>query len=101
MSIATNEAGERYPVTYEDELTANFTHEREQQAYVAGRIAEPTEAEIEAAAFAHYKTVTTSAYQTTDEEYWDMWRSLPPMVRDEFIRNAQIDLTVARKAVTE
>ena len=81
MSIATDEAENKFGDTYEDELTADFTHRRERNAYVAGRTAEPTDAEIKAAVRAMY--YRHAADWESDEDY------------------ARHLLDAARKAVTE
>lgn len=96
MSIATDEArrhiGYDAALTWEDrDLTA---------AYVAGRTAEPTEAEVDAAAFAQFKAANNnSSWRLTEEQYRESWNSLPDMVSDDFRRKARIGLAAARKAV--
>ena len=71
------------------------------QGYVAGRTAEPTEAEIEAGAIAIFRTLTTSAHHMSDADYADAWNCIAPMQKDEFKRQSQAVLAAARKAVTE
>jgi hypothetical protein len=93
MSIATDEAEERYPNTYEDELTANFTHSREQAAYIAGRTAEPTEAEIEAAARVFFGNLH---YPSASLD----WDKASDQVKDNWRLKTRLALTAARKAVT-
>lgn len=101
MSIATDEAENKFGDTYEDELTADFTHRRERNAYVAGRTAEPTEAEIEAGAMAIFRTLITSAHPMSDSDYADAWNCIAPMQKDKFKRQSQAVLAAARKVVTE
>lgn len=100
MSIATDEAEKRYPNTYEDELTANFTHRREQSAYVAGRTAEPTEAEIESAAKAMYDELCGNLIHGWLDENGDPQMDEDPF-RTVFINATVEALTAARKAVTD
>ena len=71
------------------------------EGYIAGRTAEPTEAEIEAGALAIFKTLTTSAHPMSDADYADAWNCIAPMQKDQFKRQAQAVLEAARKAVTE
>ena len=72
------------------------------EGYIAGRTAEPTEAEIEASAFAQFKAVNNnSSWNLTEEQYRKSWDSLPDTVSDDFLRKARIGLEAARKAVTE
>jgi hypothetical protein len=73
----------------------------ERNAYVAGRTAEPTEAEIDASAFAQFKAANNSTWTMTEERYRESWDALPDMVSDDFRRKARIGLEAARKAVTE
>lgn len=71
------------------------------EGYIAGRTAEPTEAEIEASAFAQFKAINNSSWKPTEEQYREAWDALPNMVSDDFRRKARIGLEAARKAVTE
>ena len=108
MSIATDEADKKYPAPtdaddpmykYFDAIEGYPSAKR--QCYVDGRTAEPTEAEVEASAFAQFKAVNNSTWTLTEEQYRESWDSLPDMVSDDFLRKARIGLEAARKAVTE
>ena len=96
MSIATDEAWNKFGDT---ESWMNRVTER--NAYIAGRTAEPTEAEVEECAFAQFKAVNNSAWNLTEEQYRESWGSLPQATSDDFRRKARIGLEAARKAVTE
>ena len=96
MSIAIDEAESKYGDT---EPWMNRGSER--NAYVAGRTAEPTEAEVEASAFSQFKAANNSSWKLAEEQYREAWNALPDMVSDDFIRKARIGLDAARKAVTE
>ena len=109
MSIATDEAEKKYPApTDADDPMYKYVEaiagypSAKRQGYIAGRTAEPTEAEVEAAAFAQFKTVNNnSSWGLAEEQYRKSWNALPDMVSDDFRRKARIGLDAARKAVTE
>ena len=110
MSIATEEAA-KLPILANIYKKADLDHnvitfkganDVAEAAYIAGRTAEPTEAEIDASAFAQFKAANNnSSWRLTEEQYREAWDALPAMVSDDFIRKARIGLTAARKAVTE
>jgi hypothetical protein len=108
MSIATDEAEKKYPAPtdaddpmykYVESIAGYPTAKR--QGYVAGRTAEPTEAEIEAGAMAIFRTLTTSAHPMSDSDYAEAWNCIAPMQKDKFKRQSQAVLEAARKAVAE
>jgi hypothetical protein len=106
MSIASKEAQDRYPVGgYGGVSVESIIMDNDngilQKAYVAGRTAEPTEAEIEAGAMAIFRTLITSAHPMSDSDYAEAWNCIATMQKDRFKRQSQAVLEAARKAVTE
>ena len=92
--------GEPYPIDPSDYDRWLAAHD----AYIAGRTAEPTEAEtwiIARALYEHYADLEFSSEVSDDE--WERYKSYyikTPMQCTEFIR-AKKALDAARKAVTE
>lgn len=108
MSIASEEAEKKYPApTDADDPMYKYVEpmagcpSAKRQGYVAGRTAEPTEAEIEAGAMAIFRTLITSAHPMSDSDYADAWNCIAPMQKDKFKRQSQAVLAAARKVVTE
>lgn len=108
MSIATDEAEKKYPApTDVDDPMYKYVEaiagypSAKRQGYIAGRTAEPTEAEVDASAFAQFKAVNNSTWTLAEEQYRESWDALPAAVSDDFRRKARIGLDAARKAVTE
>ena len=105
MSIAIDEAEKKYVLPNNHGTPAfdlYWLKDQQQQSYVAGRTADPTEAEIDAAAFAQFKVANNnSSWTLIEEQYREAWDALPDMVSDDFRRKARIGLEAARKAVTE
>ena len=107
MSIATDEAEKKYPApTDADDPMYKYVEaiagypSAKRQGYIAGRTAEPTEAEIEAAAKAMYDELCGNIIHGYLDENGDPQMDEDPF-RTVFI-NATIEaLTAARKAVTE
>ena len=118
MSIATFEAEEIYPYRWKkgkrpdyiedesdiiSEYLAVIPHIKStdlQNTYVAGRTAEPTEAEIEAAAKAMYGELCGNIIHGCLDENGDPQMDEDPF-RIVFINAAVEALSAARKAVTE
>lgn len=107
MSIATDEAEKMYPApTDVDDPMYKYVEaiagypSAKRQGYVAGRSAEPTEAEIEAAAEAMYEELCGNIiYGCLDENGYPQMDEDP--FRTEFINATVEALTAARKAVSE
>lgn len=99
MSIATDEAYKRYP----SDAVLSIARENNicrRIAYFAGRTAEPTEAEIEAAAEAMYDELCGNIIYGCLDENGDPQMDEDPF-RTVFINATVEALTAARKAVTE
>jgi hypothetical protein len=101
MSIATDEAAQKYPAPTDAgdpmykyvEAIAGYPSAK-RQGYVAGRTAEPTEAEIEAAARVFFGNLH---YPSASLD----WDKAADSVKDNWRRKTRLALTAARKAVTE
>lgn len=78
MSIAEDEAKERFKGMYQDDM---------REVYVLGRTAPPAAAEIEAVA-------------KDEDDAWDYAGEIPGF-QEEYIRQAKEMLEIARKAVSE
>ena len=101
MSIATDEAEKMYPAStdvddpmykYMDAIAGYSSEKR--QGYVAGRTAEPTEAEIEAAARVFFRNLH---YPSASLD----WDKAADHVKDNWRLKTRLALTAARKAVAE
>ncbi|MEE8666877.1 MAG: hypothetical protein SOI13_01425 [Bifidobacterium mongoliense] len=99
MSIATDEAEEKYPesrpfsTTWENNICRRT-------GYIAGRTAAPTFREIEEAAYALWKTdVNMAGLDPTDDEYTAAWLSLTNTQRDIYRKKATAVLEAARQEV--
>lgn len=107
MSIAEQEALKRYPRSDYPMGTDFFGNDMFTQdaaardAYIAGRTAEPTEAEIEAAAFGIYRVIANNGFPTPDNALHQIWDATPDNQRDMYRGYAKAALAAARKAVTE
>ena len=96
MSIATDEALEWHGL-YGDEIgdeDSSYSADEMDDAYVAGRTAEPTEAEIEAAARVFFGNLH---YPSASLD----WDKASDHVKDNWRLKTRIALSAARKAVTE
>ena len=98
MSIATDEAEKKYPApTDVDDPMYKYVEaiaeypSAKRQGYIAGRTAEPTDAEIDAAA--------RRLYEITHEEE-KRWYEMSEAYRNTYREWAEPILTAARKAVT-
>ena len=109
MSIATDEAAQKYPApTDADDPMYKYVEAiagcpaAKQQGYIAGRTAEPTTLEVEESAYALWKTeVNMADLTTTEAEYTDAWEKLSKQQRDMYRSKAMTVLEAARKAVME
>ena len=93
MSIATDEAEKKYP----RDVALTSTSENNvcrRTGYIAGRTAEPTEAEIEAAAHRLYEV-------THAPEADPGWYAISKIKRETYCEQAAMMLEAARKAVSE
>ena len=107
MSIATDEAEKKYPApTDVDDPMYKYVEAiagcpaSKRQGYVDGRTAEPTEAEIEAAAKAMYDELCGNIIHGYLDENGDPQMDEDPF-RTVFINATVEALTAARKVVTE
>lgn len=105
MSILLDEAN-AYERGMDDDLTFQTVRELAGTAYMAGRSAPPTDAEVEAVARKLLWTSRTwdgidSDYQAKDED--DAWDYAGEICgyQEDYIARAKEVLEVARKAVTE
>lgn len=105
MSIADDEAEKAYPTRY-----WNGTHVKEQfycdtddlqEAYLRGRNAPPSDAELEAVARKLLWRDTAPAWKAVmpSEDYF--WTLAEPEMRANYLRDAREMLEIARKAVSE
>ena len=110
MSIAENEAEKAYPTRYWD-----GTHAKEQfccdtddlqEAYLRGRSAPPTNAEIEAVAkrlcwnSCEWDGIDSDCAAKDEDDAWNYAGEIPGP-QEEYIRQAKEMLEIARKAVNE
>lgn len=89
MSIATDEAEKNYP-----NVTGWIYRSSERRAYAAGRKAEPTEEEIEAAAHRLYEV--THAHESDSG-----WYAISEIRHETYREQAAVMLEAARQAVSE
>ncbi len=99
MSIATDEAFEWHGLHGDEngDRDGSYSADEMDDAYIAGRTAEPTKAEVEEVAKALY---TSKAWNRLDERT-PCWEDQSTEVRGNYMMNAGSLLKVARKAVTE
>jgi hypothetical protein len=102
MSIAATEAERLYPPQGPKRASLNnmsirwiTIYPNEFDAYLKGRLAKPTNSEIEAVAKALY---TSKAWNRLDEII-PRWEDQSPEVKGNYMMNAESLLKVARKAV--
>ena len=102
MSIATDEALEWHGLHGDEngDRDSSYSADEMDDAYVAGRTAEPTEAEIEAAAKAMYDELCGNIIHGCLDENGDPQMDEDPF-RTVFINATVEALAAARKAVTE
>lgn len=105
MSIADNEAEKAYPTRY-----WNGTHVKEQfscdtddlqEAYLRGRNAPPSDAEVEAVAKKLMWWDMAPAWEDVIPSEDCFWTLAEPEMRANYIRDAREMLEIARKAVNE
>lgn len=104
MSILLDEA-DAYERGMDDDLTFQTVRELAGAAYMAGRSAPPTDAEVEAVAkrlcWNSYEWDGIDSYAAKDEDdAWDYAGEIPGF-QEEYIRHAKEMLEIARKAVSE
>lgn len=95
MSIATDEALEWHGLHGDEngDRDSSYSADEMDDAYIAGRTAEPTEAEIEAAARVFFGNLH---YPSASLD----WDKASDQVKDNWRRKTRLALTAARKAVT-
>ena len=97
MSIATREAAESYPFKGSFTEHGNERTNLRREGYIAGRTAEPTEAEIEEVAKeiakTNFKVASVSKRTPVTGTYTYDWHF--------YVNNAKSALIAARKAVAE
>lgn len=91
MSIAEKEARERFKTAYQYDL---------REAYMLGRNAPPTDAEVEAVAKKLWWWDMESDWEDVMPSE-DCFSTLTPDLRAIYLRNARKLLEIARKAVSE
>ena len=106
MSIATDEAEKYFPTQYWPHMEPNGDYRGKecyldgvkssdiQEAYEQGRTAEPTEAEVEAAARVFFGNLHHPSASLD-------WDKAADHVKDNWRTKARLALTAARKAVSE
>lgn len=105
MSIADDEAEKAYPTRY-----WNGTHVKEQfycdtddlqEAYLRGRNAPPSDAEVEAVARKLLWWDMAPAWEDVMPSEDCFWTLAEPEMRANYLRDAREMLEIARKAVSE
>lgn len=98
MSIAEDEAKERFKGMYQDDM---------REVYVLGRTAPPAAAEIEAVAkrlcwnsCKKWDGIESDYVAKDEDDAWDYAGEIPGF-HEEYIRQAEEMLEIARKAVNE
>lgn len=98
MSIAEDEAKERFKGMYQDDM---------REVYVLGRTAPPAAAEIEAVAkrllwrsCRKWDGIESDCAAKDEDDAWDYAGEIPGF-QEEYIRQAKEMLEIARKAVSE
>ena len=97
MSIAENEARERFKAEYQEDM---------REAYLLGRTEPPSEAEVEAVAkrlcwnSCEWDGIESDYAAKDEDDAWDYAGEIPGF-QEEYIRQAKEMLEIARKAVSE
>lgn len=98
MSIAEDEAKERFKGAYEDD---------KREIYMLGRTAPPSDAEIEAVAkrllwrsYRKWDGIESDCVAKDEDDAWEYAGEIPGF-HEEYIRQAKEVLEIARKAVSE
>lgn len=100
MSILLDEA-DAYKRGMNDDLTFQTVQELAGAAYMAGRSAPPTDAEVEAVAKKLLWWDMEADWEDampSDDRFWTL---TPPEMRASYLRGAREMLEIARKAVSE
>ena len=106
MSIMLDEAN-AYERGMDDDLTFQTVRELAGTAYMAGRSAPPTDAEVEAVAkrllwrsCKKWDGIESDYVAKDEDDAWDYAGEIPGF-QEEYIRQAKEMLEIARKAVSE
>ena len=106
MSILLDEA-DAYERGMDDDLTFQTVRELAGAAYMAGRSAPPTDAEVEAVAkrllwrsCKKWDGIESDCVATDEDDAWNYAGEIPGF-QEEYIRQAKEMLEIARKAVNE
>lgn len=106
MSILLDEA-DAYERGMDDDLTFQTVQELAGTAYMAGRSAPPTDAEVEAVAkrllwrsCKKWDGIESDCVAKDEDDAWDYAGEIPGF-QEEYIRQAKEMLEIARKAVSE
>ena len=106
MSILLDEA-DAYERGMDDDLTFQTVRELAGAAYMAGRSAPPTDAEVEAVAkrllwrsCKKWDGIESDCVAKDEDDAWDYAGEIPGF-QEEYIRQAKEMLEIARKAVSE
>lgn len=105
MSIMLDEA-DAYERGMDDDLTFQTVRELAGTAYMAGRSAPPTDAEVEAVAkrlcwnSCEWDGIESDYVAKDEDDAWDYAGEIPGF-QEEYIRQAKEMLEIARKAVSE
>lgn len=105
MSIMLDEAN-AYERGMDDDLTFQTVREIAGTAYMAGRSAPPTAAEVEAVAkrlcwnSCEWDGIESDCVAKDEDDAWDYAGEIPGF-QEEYIRQAKEMLEIARKAVSE
>lgn len=106
MSILLDEA-DAYERGMDDDLTFQTVRELAGAAYMAGRSAPPTDAEVEAVAkrllwrsWWSWDGIESDYVAKDEDDAWDYAGEIPGF-QEEYIRQAKEMLEIARKAVSE
>ena len=98
MSIAEDEARERFKAEYQEDM---------REAYMLGRTAPEVEAEVEAVAkrllwrsYRKWDGIESDCVAKDEDDAWDYAGEIPGF-QEEYIRQAKEMLEIARKAVNE
>lgn len=100
MSILLDEA-DAYERGMDDDLTFQTVRELAGAAYMAGRSAPPTDAEVEAVAKKLLWWDTAPAWEDVMPSEDCFWNQAEPEMRANYLRDAREMLESARKAVNE
>lgn len=98
MSIAEDEARERFKAEYQEDM---------REAYMLGRTAPEVEAEVEAVAkrllwrsYRKWDGIESDCVAKDEDDAWEYAGEIPGF-HEEYIRQAKEVLEIARKAVSE